>query len=142
MFSATPVSDHWNPIKSSKIPGTGLFQIIFSATDMALDLLVLCLPLPVTKNLHMSTKRKFVVAGVFWVGSLSVAPLALSSTIQWYLLTWIPSHSCVLSSTVRLYYTIEVININGDRDFGRFNCKSRLGHRHPSKPLIPEQGML
>lgn len=34
------------------------------------DVMVLCFPIPVIKSLHMETRRKVFVAGIFWLGSL------------------------------------------------------------------------
>jgi len=38
--------------------------------DILFDILILALPLPVIKSLHMSRKRKFTVIGIFWLGGL------------------------------------------------------------------------
>ena len=42
------------------------------ATDVALDLFILCMPLPVIHRLRMSTKKKWLIGGTFWLGGLSV----------------------------------------------------------------------
>ena len=44
----------------------GLAQV---ATSFTLDLLVLCLPLPVIFRLNMKRQRKWAVAMIFWLGS-------------------------------------------------------------------------
>ena len=41
-----------------------------AATDIMLDITVLCLPLPVIGSLHMSRHRKVTITGVFWLGIL------------------------------------------------------------------------
>lgn len=38
--------------------------------DATIDLVTVCYPLSVIKNLHMSRKRKISVAGVFMLGGL------------------------------------------------------------------------
>ena len=40
------------------------------AVDIFIDILTLCLPIPVIKNLHMSTKKKWNLVGIFMLGSL------------------------------------------------------------------------
>ena len=44
----------------------GLGQV---ASSFALDILVLCLPLPVILRLHMKWERKLAVALIFWLGA-------------------------------------------------------------------------
>lgn len=71
LLRSNPVSVNWNP----KQPGAhhGNIVVLFSfvgASDIVLDLIILCLPLPVIRGLHMSTKRKWLVAGIFWLGGL------------------------------------------------------------------------
>ncbi|KHO10626.1 hypothetical protein MAA_11772 [Metarhizium robertsii ARSEF 23] len=45
----------------------GLAQV---GTNIALDVIVLCFPLPVISRLHMPTNRKMAVALIFWLGVL------------------------------------------------------------------------
>ncbi|KAL2020336.1 hypothetical protein VTK56DRAFT_8564 [Thermocarpiscus australiensis] len=44
----------------------GLAQV---ASSFSLDIIVLCLPLPVISHLNMKTKRKVAVALIFWLGA-------------------------------------------------------------------------
>ncbi|KUI71215.1 hypothetical protein VM1G_07108 [Cytospora mali] len=44
----------------------GLAQV---GTSIALDFVVLCLPLPVISQLHMASKRKLAVSMIFWLGA-------------------------------------------------------------------------
>jgi len=46
------------------------FITAFSAMDIALDLIILCLPLTVIRSLNMNKKRRILLAGVFWLGLL------------------------------------------------------------------------
>jgi hypothetical protein len=39
-------------------------------TSISLDLLVLCLPVPLIYKLHLDWKRKLAVIFIFWLGSL------------------------------------------------------------------------
>ncbi|KAF2828337.1 hypothetical protein CC86DRAFT_368592 [Ophiobolus disseminans] len=43
-----------------------------SLLNLAQDVATLCLPLPVIKNLHISTRRKFMVGGIFCLGFFTV----------------------------------------------------------------------
>ena len=42
-----------------------------AALDVALDVLVLTLPLPVIRGLKISLKKKLSVMAIFWLGLLS-----------------------------------------------------------------------
>lgn len=45
----------------------GLAQV---ATSIALDVLVLCMPIPILFRLRMEPKRKWAVFFIFWLGIL------------------------------------------------------------------------
>ncbi len=47
----------------------GLAQV---ASSFALDVLVLCLPLPVISRLNMKTRRKLALILIFWLGAFCV----------------------------------------------------------------------
>ena len=66
VFSAWPVSNWW--VLGKYNINYGAFITAFAAMDIALDTVILCLPMPVIKNLHMSTRRKFTLLGIFWLG--------------------------------------------------------------------------
>jgi hypothetical protein len=44
--------------------------IIFAVLDVALDVCVLCLPLPIIRSLHLGRRRRFCVAAIFLLGAL------------------------------------------------------------------------
>lgn len=72
-----------------------VWLIANAALDMFLDLVTLCMPLFVIRTLHMSTKRKFVVSGIFSLGLF-----------------------CVIASSVRLAYLVEISRYKqSDRKF-------------------------
>lgn len=43
-----------------------------AASSFALDIVVLCLPLPLIARLQMDRRRKMAVAGIFWLGAFCV----------------------------------------------------------------------
>ncbi|MCJ1409838.1 hypothetical protein MMC19_003921 [Ptychographa xylographoides] len=93
MFAGDPVSDSWT---HEGVPRFNFAAMLISsvATDLVLDIAVLSLPLPVIKNLHLTTKRKISVACMFWLGIF-----------------------CVISSAVRLYYVVQFSNLyNGENN--------------------------
>ncbi|KAF1940881.1 hypothetical protein EJ02DRAFT_405740 [Clathrospora elynae] len=69
LFEGEPISASWG------VPGgrlrfdaakLGLAQV---GTSIALDMVVLCFPLPVISRLHLQNKRKVLVGCIFWLGS-------------------------------------------------------------------------
>lgn len=38
--------------------------------SLIFDIIVLCFPLPVIKNLQMSSRRKLYIIGILWLGAL------------------------------------------------------------------------
>lgn len=69
IFSAWPISNWWKPGGTYSI-SYGVFLFSFAAIDMLLDIVILCLPLPVIRKLHMEKSKKFMLVGVFWMGFL------------------------------------------------------------------------
>ena len=70
LFQDNPISRNW----SSK--GTTVdypvFYMVEVVMDIIFDICILCMPLPVIRSLHMSTKKKWLLAGIFWLGILYI----------------------------------------------------------------------
>ncbi|KAI1092131.1 hypothetical protein F5B19DRAFT_233881 [Rostrohypoxylon terebratum] len=69
IFSAWPIYNWWTLGKTYTI-NYGAFLTSFAAIDLALDITILCLPIPIIRSLHMDRKRKFLLLGIFWLGFL------------------------------------------------------------------------
>ncbi|KAB8349606.1 hypothetical protein FH972_023629 [Carpinus fangiana] len=67
--------------------------IAMGSTDLLLDLIILSMPIPVIKNLHMPTHKKIMIGGMFGLGGF-----------------------CIISSTIRLTYIIKFIFVYGTDD--------------------------
>ncbi|KAF2845808.1 hypothetical protein T440DRAFT_258321 [Plenodomus tracheiphilus IPT5] len=67
IFSAWPISDWWTLGKSYSI-NYGAFITSFAAIDLFLDIVILCLPVTVIRQLQINTRKKFLVIGIFWMG--------------------------------------------------------------------------
>ncbi|KAL5117423.1 hypothetical protein ACEQ8H_004739 [Pleosporales sp. CAS-2024a] len=80
VFSAWPISNWWTLGKSYSI-NYGAFITSFAAIDLVLDVIILCLPVPVIRHLQINTHKKFLVIGIFWMGFF-----------------------CVIATAVRLYF--------------------------------------
>ena len=72
LFQANPISSVWSPGGSNLLINASVFDIVFGALSVFLDLLILTLPLPVLYRLHMNKKKKVAIAGILWLGALLV----------------------------------------------------------------------
>ena len=48
----------------------GKFTLTMAILDLVFDMAILILPLPIINNLHMDSKRKYALAGIFALGSM------------------------------------------------------------------------
>ena len=69
LFNGKPVSAAWTGIGVLQFD-TVRVGLSLGGSSIGLDLLVLCLPIPVILGLHMNTKKKLAVIGMFWLGLL------------------------------------------------------------------------
>lgn len=69
LFNGKPVSAAWTGVGILQFDtvAVGLAQ---GGSSIALDIIVLCLPIPIILGLHMHAKRKVAVIGMFWLGAL------------------------------------------------------------------------
>ncbi|KAJ0114062.1 hypothetical protein J7T55_007896 [Diaporthe amygdali] len=67
LTDARPISEPWSGHATLPYDTTalGLAQV---GTNLGLDVVVLCFPIPVISRLHMPTQRKVVVGMIFWLG--------------------------------------------------------------------------
>ncbi|KAH7316783.1 hypothetical protein B0I35DRAFT_512661 [Stachybotrys elegans] len=80
IFSAWPIPDWWT-LGATYTINYGAFLTAFAAIDLALDIVILCLPIPVVRSLHVTRNKKFLLVGIFWMGFF-----------------------CVIATAVRLYF--------------------------------------
>ncbi|KAF2788807.1 hypothetical protein K505DRAFT_420871 [Melanomma pulvis-pyrius CBS 109.77] len=76
IFSAWPISNWWTLGKNYTI-NYGAFLTSFAAIDLFLDVIILCMPLPVIRKLHVKTRKKFLIMGIFWMGFFCVVATAV-----------------------------------------------------------------
>ncbi|MCJ1246387.1 hypothetical protein MMC30_003594 [Trapelia coarctata] len=89
IFMTTPISDFWDQFGRTNV-SFGALSVTSSTLEVVLDIATLCLPLPVLRSLQISTRRKFYLLCVFWLGIF-----------------------CVVASAVRLYYSVLLIQVTG-----------------------------
>ena len=74
LAASNPVSAFWDHSltdeASSNVYFYPAFLMAMCALDLVLDFTILSLPLPVIHSLHMTTRRKWQVSGIFLLGFL------------------------------------------------------------------------
>ena len=71
LFESTPISESWKLFGPSNINGR-VFQLSMGSINMVLDVLIVCLPISVVRTLHMTSRRKWSLVGIFSLGFLCV----------------------------------------------------------------------
>ena len=64
------MSGHWNPEGNYTVINSGTFLLSHASIDLILDIMILCLPLPMITKLQMPFRRKVVLVAIFWLGFL------------------------------------------------------------------------
>lgn len=68
LFIASPISKAW---KGGQLNyNFSAFTLAVAGMSIVFDLLVLCFPLPMIRNLKLPTRRRIQLAAVFWLGGL------------------------------------------------------------------------
>ena len=70
ILNQLPVENHWSLKPTKQNLDFAALLISLGSTDIFLDTVILSLPLPMIKSLQLSTQRKILVTGVFWLGAL------------------------------------------------------------------------
>ena len=87
--------------------------------NVVADFLVLLVPIPMLVALHVSTRHKVILAGVFAIGSSCVGPLlqpllpidcysSPRDALQKYLIRPLYNRTCIISA-VRIYYVAKIL---------------------------------
>ncbi|MCJ1232403.1 hypothetical protein MMC14_000355 [Varicellaria rhodocarpa] len=92
LFQTWPISTNWTGM-GRNILNEGAMYTAQAVLDIALDIAVLAMPLPMIRKLQLSTKRKWNLVGIFWLGAF-----------------------CVVSSVLRLYYNIQYNNLENNAE--------------------------
>ncbi|MCJ1465320.1 hypothetical protein MMC07_003937 [Pseudocyphellaria aurata] len=73
VFLCSPMSAAWDPslLFSTHCSDIQAFLLGITISNLLLDVIILCMPLPMIWDLQLTTRRKFEVSGVFLLGSFS-----------------------------------------------------------------------
>lgn len=127
----------WGDPISKAYTGVGVWRYDVEAvglanvgTSIALDVLVLCLPLPVISTLHLRTRKKVAISLVFWLGILYVISNSKLITTYLYLLS---VNSCCISAIVRLVMLHRILHevIDFAGNIGRYFSNQHYRCHHP-----------
>ncbi|KAF2704336.1 hypothetical protein K504DRAFT_442482 [Pleomassaria siparia CBS 279.74] len=106
--------EEWNLLLSLKGTKMGIQSIVAASYNVASDLYLLALPMPVIMSLHLSKKKKYGLVGVFMTGIIGTAATVLGLYFRIYLhtekggdATWIAA-ATYLTVCVELFLAIIV----------------------------------
>ncbi|MCJ1267410.1 hypothetical protein MMC22_007295 [Lobaria immixta] len=73
LFLCSPMSAAWDPklVFSNHCRDFQAFLVGITVSNLLLDVIILCMPLPMIWNLKLSTRKKLEVIGVFLLGSFT-----------------------------------------------------------------------
>lgn len=71
-FICFPVNSVWNPDVPGHCGSEYVFNVAVPIPWIVTDFAILLVPLPMVRNLHIATRQKVALAGLFLVGGLSV----------------------------------------------------------------------
>lgn len=77
IFTCTPVDKFWNSDKPGHCIPDLPFWYINAAGNIATDIAIFAMPLPVLRKLQLRTKQKYFLIGIFSLGFLYVDSCAL-----------------------------------------------------------------
>ena len=96
IFECHPIAKFWDPLIEGKCVDVAGLYLANGILNVIADFLVLLVPIPMLVTLHVSTRHKVILAGVFAAGSSCVGPLLHSR--------WFPEISNSPSIQQNLYY--------------------------------------
>jgi hypothetical protein len=68
-LSTVPIEAAWNNSSRARHRfNFNAWYLTYSGLSILFDVAILCFPLPVIKNLRVSTKKKISILGIFWLG--------------------------------------------------------------------------
>ncbi|KUJ07234.1 uncharacterized protein LY89DRAFT_743236 [Mollisia scopiformis] len=97
LFAGDPISDSWTHLGHPRY-NVAAMLVASSYTDIIIDIAVLALPIPLIKGLHLDTKRKLSVVGIFSLGLF-----------------------CVVASSVRLHYFVQFSHLYTGENYDGFS---------------------
>jgi hypothetical protein len=63
-----PIEASWNAAKAKHRYNFNAWYISYTGLSILFDIIILCYPIPMVKHLKVTTKQKFSIMGIFWLG--------------------------------------------------------------------------
>ncbi|KAF2967057.1 hypothetical protein GQX73_g6513 [Xylaria multiplex] len=118
LLAANPVQNAWNPLATTPLRfNYNDFSLAFAGMSLVFDVIVLCFPIPVIRNMQMTWAHKLQVLAIFWLGIF-----------------------CCVSSAVRFYYLYSEISLTsiemGPRRYLKVSTAFIWGTIEPNTSII------
>ena len=82
VLTCRPLSKAWNPLQPGVCENTLQSLIALSSCNMALDLIIILLPMPMVWRLQMATRRKIELTIIFALGFMCAPPYTPLCTVK------------------------------------------------------------
>ncbi|KAI1114205.1 hypothetical protein F5Y14DRAFT_415006 [Nemania sp. NC0429] len=108
LLESDPVSASWNPMPGFRFRFSP-FPLALSqvGTSIALDFVVLFLPVPIIFRLHMATRKKIAIGLIFWLGSFCcVAAIVRAVLLSRSLQNVVQSQNAVYTQSLQFIFMI------------------------------------
>lgn len=74
VFKCHPVEAAWDPLRTSKNQCLlfGTFVLGYELSNVMIDLIILCLPIYMIRQLHLPARQRWILSLIFLLGGLQV----------------------------------------------------------------------
>ncbi|OTA62302.1 hypothetical protein K449DRAFT_433958 [Hypoxylon sp. EC38] len=116
-FQYTPVDSMWTQIPAKAHPtfehSTSMF-LAESYFDVALDVTIISLPIPLIWKLQMTLRRKMQISGIFLLGALTTGASIARTVVQYGVAREFDSHNIDKTCKIRAKVTPDKTNLEQD----------------------------
>jgi len=70
IFACVPIQAFWTKQEGAKCLNQYIMWFTNAAVNICTDFIIIVLPMPVIKNLHLARRQKLALAGIFAIGGL------------------------------------------------------------------------
>ena len=69
LFQSYPITQFWDLTDTTGVSDFTTMYLVEIASNLALDLFILCMPVPVIHRLQLERKKKWGLVALFWSGA-------------------------------------------------------------------------
>jgi hypothetical protein len=122
LFQSWPISGNWQIPPSGQTMNTFAMFVAAGVLEIVTDVVTLALPMFPIWNLHIKTREKWVLSGIFLLGATYVTPFSMLREAWFETPVSDVSRSVCFASILRVYYIIHYLGPNARPD-PDFTCK-------------------